>query len=724
MPPEDLIMADTKVEEKTCLIPTFERNRYFFGKPMTVRDFDAEQQYMIGKSKLQNRLIHGSGIICGMVPSQATITGSKLTVFLTEGAAIDCCGNLIVVNKSDTVEVQAEGTLIDGPHYFYVRFSECVRQPIMASANVSSCEEVCCYNRIRETFEVFLSSEAPAAAATAAFTGIVKNNKAQPIVGARVRASQDGAVQAETLTDISGKFSLGVAAGIPFNVTASATGFAAATIRDETITLGQTEKKLDDFVLTAQAGTAPANVCMNVTQDYFDSHSKSCRRCDDPKVFLAVANISGAKVTIDPASIETRSDRAVVYTNPMLHDLLCDHISDFNNPHRTTASQVKALQNVNGVGNSDDKADVVARIDIVSDAGDTIKIENHPETNKIKLKGPPAATQMPKSVSGAPVLGTSPSFALEDHVHTLEDKVVARKHLSDDVFSNLVFSSDSSITVAQKATTDISQRQINLTTKVPPLPGAQTTQVSLNASAGASEKYARENHVHDLADRVVTNTKLADEIITRLVTGDGTITVNGDLTSTPRQIKLTANPAREVKSVGPEKKVGESPRFAREDHVHDLRINDQAPDGDGKFRLSVKGNLKIEGGQSNEVIISTTADQTATAKPFQVITGLVRFEGVRVGEPRTSPPITPGIGFNFAVVLGALMKEDLVIGELSSFDRSNPLLEARYTPGTDFFVIDLRDTRPTSEQTALSYVVRWWAIPFTSEIEPVVSLPK
>ena len=718
-------MADTKVEEKTCLIPTFERNRYFFGKPMTVRDFDAEQQYMIGKSKLQNRLIHGSGIICGMVPSQATITGSKLTVFLTEGAAIDCCGNLIVVNKSDTVEVQAEGTLIDGPHYLYVRFSECVRQPIMASANVSSCEEVCCYNRIRETFEVFLSSEAPASA-TAAFTGIVKNSRNQAIVGARVRASQDGAVQAETLTDISGRFSLGVAAGIPFNVTASATGFAAVTRSGEAIPSGQRERNLDDFVLTAQAGSAPADVCMNVTQDYFDSHSKTCRRCDDPKVFLAVANISGANVTIDPASVETRSDRAVVYTNPMLHDLLCDHISDFNNPHRTTASQVKALQNVNGVGNSDDRTEVVSRIDIVSDG--TIQIEpagSSASANKITIKGPAAATQLPKSVNVSPQLGASSRFALEDHVHTLEDKVVARKHLSDDVFSNLVFSSDSSITVAQKATTDISQRQINLTAKVPPLPGAQTTQVSLNASAGTSEKYARENHVHDLADRVVTKGKLADEVINTLVdAADATITVTRDL-GAARQIKLGTNPATDVSSVGAQKRVGESLRFAREDHVHNLRINDQVPDGDGKFRLSVKGNLKIEGGQSNEVIISTTADQTTTAKPFQVITGLVKFEGVRVGEPRTSPPITPGIGFNFAVVLGALMNEDLVIGELSSFDKRNPLLEARYTPGTDFFVIDLRDTRPASEQTSLSYVVRWWAIPFTSEIEPVVtSLPK
>lgn len=789
-------MADIKVEEKTCLIPTLERNRYFFGKPMTVRDFDAEQQYMIGKRKLEHRLIHGSGIICGLVPSEATITGSKFTVFLTEGAALDCCGNLIVVNKSDQYEVQTEG-LTDGPHYLYVRFAECVRQPIMASANVSSCEEVCCYNRIRETFEIFLSAEAPPVA-QASFTGSVKNDRRQPIVGARVKAFTDGAVQAETLTDTSGKFSLGVTAGTSFDVAASATGFGAVTKPRETIALGETENPLPDFVLAEQT-VAPADVCMTVTQDYFEGHLKSCRRCDDPKVFLAVANITAGKPTIDLASTETRRRRSVVYTNPMLHDLLCDHLSDFNNPHRTTAAQVKALQNINGVGNSDSKAEAVPRIDIVSDG--TIQIDpagSSASANKITIRGPAAATQPPKPVSGAPLLGTSPRFALEDHVHTLEDKVVARKHLSDDTISNLVvspdasisvtgdiiqrqinisakvpvpgkqtpkpvslnattgtspayspedhvhnlddkvverknlsddmfgklvFSSDSSIKVATKPGAGIGDRQIDITTKPAPLPSTQPpSKVSLNANTGNLTNYAREDHVHDLADRVVTNAKLADEIITGLVAGDAAIAVNGSLTN-PRQIKISANPPQQIKTLGPDNKVGESLRLAREDHVHSLRINEQAPDNNGRFLVSVRGNLEIQGGAPNEVIISTKTDQTLAGKPFQVITGQVRFEAVRVGETRPSPPITPGIGVNFAIVLGVIKKEELVIGELSAFDRSNPVLEARYQPNADFFRIDLKDTRTATDQTTIAYMVRWWAIPFTSEIETVTSLP-
>ena len=32
---------------------------------MTVRDFEAEQQYFDGKRYLINRLLHGTGIVCG-----------------------------------------------------------------------------------------------------------------------------------------------------------------------------------------------------------------------------------------------------------------------------------------------------------------------------------------------------------------------------------------------------------------------------------------------------------------------------------------------------------------------------------------------------------------------------------------------------------------------------------------------------------------------------------
>src|SRR5215831_1762183 len=215
---------ETTVADTSCLIPTFERNRYFTGKPMMVSDFDAEQRYLIGKSRLQNQLIHGPGIICGLALGDARLADGKLTVEIAEGAALDCCGNLIVVNRTDRVEVQRPADL-DGVYYVYIRFSECVRQPIMATTNASQCGEVCCYNRIRETFELIGLPKTSVTPTT--FTGAVKTGARGdvPVVGARVKALQSGLVKAATLSDGSGNFSLDVGSAGSFDIEVSATGF-------------------------------------------------------------------------------------------------------------------------------------------------------------------------------------------------------------------------------------------------------------------------------------------------------------------------------------------------------------------------------------------------------------------------------------------------------------------------------------------------------------------
>ena len=50
---------------RTRYVP-FERNRYFYGKLLTVRDFMAEQTYLADKRRLTNRLLFGSGVVAGL----------------------------------------------------------------------------------------------------------------------------------------------------------------------------------------------------------------------------------------------------------------------------------------------------------------------------------------------------------------------------------------------------------------------------------------------------------------------------------------------------------------------------------------------------------------------------------------------------------------------------------------------------------------------------------
>ena len=679
---------ETIVKDKNCLIPTFERNRYFFGKAMTVRDFDAEQQYLIGKSRLLNQLIHGAGIICGMQLNNARVADGKFTVEVSEGLALDCCGNLIVSNKTDRVEVQ--GVITDGKNYLYVRFSECVRQPIMASANVSNCEEVCCYNRIRETFEIF-TEPVPPAAAVSTFTGAVKRDALHGIVGAKVEALQKGIVQAETLTDNDGNFSLAVrsdgVAGV-FDLRASATGFNSALKATQTIISGS-PKPVGDFVLTARLGVNPNEICNEATQNYFEGQSTTCAHCDDPKVFLGVANISGETVTMNPDPNEIRSLRSVVYTNPMLRDLLCDHVSDFNNPHRTSAEQVRALQSINGVGNVTGKP-YLSNVNLVS-RDSTLNVTADPDNDnqKVDLK--------------------------------LANDAVRRNHLNNDTINGLL-TSDATVTIQP----DTANKRIALKTN----PAALVTSVAAVKLVGGAPRFAPEDHVHDLADAVVTKSKLADEVITTLLTSEnGTITIRPDAGA--KRINIITTPATDVSSVGPLKIPGTSLSFARQDHVHNLSINDRAPSSDGVFRLTPGENITIQGRADNELVISGAA-----SRALQANTGLVRFDRVRPTEVRPSPPVSSGFENNlFTVVLGL---EDangkISIGFLPELDKTfPPLLLAFYlkSAGDGNFVVEVRDTRPVGATevpgTETTYLVRWWAIPSippTKELPPLVVPPK
>jgi hypothetical protein len=77
------------------VLATPARNRYFYGKLMDVPHFDLEQSYNNAKRWLLNRVVSGSGIVCGLAVS-ATSDGTGVTV--SPGMAIDSWGREIVVS--------------------------------------------------------------------------------------------------------------------------------------------------------------------------------------------------------------------------------------------------------------------------------------------------------------------------------------------------------------------------------------------------------------------------------------------------------------------------------------------------------------------------------------------------------------------------------------------------------------------------------------------------
>jgi hypothetical protein len=76
--------------------PLLKRNNYFYGKLLTVEDYQTEQNYFINKQRLINRTLFGVGIVCGL---EVTADKSAGIIRLSEGFALDGYGREIVLPK-------------------------------------------------------------------------------------------------------------------------------------------------------------------------------------------------------------------------------------------------------------------------------------------------------------------------------------------------------------------------------------------------------------------------------------------------------------------------------------------------------------------------------------------------------------------------------------------------------------------------------------------------
>jgi hypothetical protein len=140
----------------------FERNRYFYGKLLTVRDFESEQKYFNDKRRLLNRLLFGSGVLAGM---QVVAVDDK-TITVENGVALDYLGREVVIPSPVTLKL----SMIDGftnneykkNVYLYVAYDEKGREPVHSVGNSTvRGDEVGEYNRFLESYRLYVKEEAP-----------------------------------------------------------------------------------------------------------------------------------------------------------------------------------------------------------------------------------------------------------------------------------------------------------------------------------------------------------------------------------------------------------------------------------------------------------------------------------------------------------------------------------------------------------------------------------
>ncbi|MCP5047035.1 MAG: hypothetical protein GY940_07670 [bacterium] len=279
-------MSDTQNNNK---LYQFCRNNYFYGKLMTVRDFEAEQDYINEKRHLLNRLVHGAGVLCGMSFSEGDVyaDGNNIKIkFPTGGVAIDCWGREIVVpepgeegafEKEVLIYENQEKVNLTTSHiesdvyYFYLEYTPRDVEIVNTIANPPECSqsETFIANRVIEDFEVIASTGPPAP------SSIVCPDFSTAITGVE----------------------------------------AAAAIKI-----------------------------------WFRTQMTAlCSGCEDTAIFILALEQSvpgSGDVSIDTGT--SFQHLSFIADSKLLTQLLSCHITDFNNPHRVTADQVEALSTSGG----------------------------------------------------------------------------------------------------------------------------------------------------------------------------------------------------------------------------------------------------------------------------------------------------------------------------------------------------------------------------------------
>lgn len=158
----------------------YKRVRYFHGMLLTDRDFTEQEMYEREKRKLHNRMLHGWGVVCGLGINTVSSSNPTLEIMITQGMALDCHGNEIVVpekgfkvdlSKLITTHTEQSGKNgCDGQnnqiqaqkYYIAIQYHEGKSDSVPVYTPGNGCEEKTCdCSRTREGFCVKLFKEIP-----------------------------------------------------------------------------------------------------------------------------------------------------------------------------------------------------------------------------------------------------------------------------------------------------------------------------------------------------------------------------------------------------------------------------------------------------------------------------------------------------------------------------------------------------------------------------------
>ena len=315
-------------EDNSRLLSPLRRNKYFSGKLLTARDFNLESFYNSKKIQILNRLINGTGIVCGLdlEDNKVVKKGNRWYVKISEGLAIAENGKEIIVSEKmenpiiprpldpDVFFNQEEnvGSLIG----LYISHESLEQNEITSPAvEEVGCEEKCEYNEYKETFRLFFDR--------------LPDSQASKII------------EYEKLTETN----------------------------DET-------EQLD------------AN---QIASNYYSNFLKQTSSNGEKNSVLLAVLQQGTEQNSLEVTGSTKQHKKILANNMMLFNILTSHILSSENPHKIKPENIGAIKNINNVESSiDGSINLISNSFDIINKPDTseIKIENKQtvESGKILLK--------------------------------------------------------------------------------------------------------------------------------------------------------------------------------------------------------------------------------------------------------------------------------------------------------------------------------------------------
>lgn len=175
----------------SALTGTFTRPRFFAGQLLTQEDLEALVDYVVGKNRLHNRYLFGDGVVCGLQLGCDPCDPAGIKV--APGFALDCCGNDILVQCAQQLDVkallrdlrarQAAGYQCGGPcddkrgprsYGLYLTYRETPVDPVAPYASGDPCgSQQCQPTRIAEGYSFELRCDCQGTARTDVFKRIL-----------------------------------------------------------------------------------------------------------------------------------------------------------------------------------------------------------------------------------------------------------------------------------------------------------------------------------------------------------------------------------------------------------------------------------------------------------------------------------------------------------------------------------------------------------------------